>query len=535
MSGNWLAPFVTALHKPQQYIRLEPTDQPRPVLVTFGRKGRHLRRSNNIQFCPLCLQEKRFYSLAWSLNLTPICLQHHCLLLGREHLDRPHLHLTDIFTFTLHELEMATQQLIFIDPSDPGYAAQQLLLSWFDFAPFPVSMQSDLATLPSTVPPHILYGLVYGLYNYLLRQPVPDHDPKLHSASSPPISSRLSSINNPHSYLVVGAAVDILFNWPDNFYAFLDLYQTDAKQPRHRFGTLFNYYLETYWQHPAFQFIFDAFNHYLHQRFNYSHHFSHTKPEVVNDPHTISTQQQYTRAQTCQLLALDRYVIRELVQLELLKSISWESIPKWRFRGEDLLAFLNQLDRHCQPVDPAIQYLRFSEASLRASYVDCSQTQLLVLVIEGKIPAYTNHQPLTSCSQLLFDPQQLQDYVVSTRQQNGWLTRHELAQQLQVSALVVSRWVQMGIIQPIHRSNKILYFNTHTIQTFHETYIIGSALAAAWGISTLHLYNLAASGQVPARSGRRIDGAKIYLFERQKVAPFQHRYGSRPDPTAEDT
>lgn len=70
------------------------------------------------------------------------------------------------------------------------------------------------------------------------------------------------------AYILYATAFKALVNWPQGFHDFLDAYklrdgQVPNGQLRHDLGRIYFPWLQKMWQHPAFSFMLEAFDHYL--------------------------------------------------------------------------------------------------------------------------------------------------------------------------------------------------------------------------------------------------------------------------------
>src|SRR5260370_10585126 len=68
-----------------------------------------------------------------------------------------------------------------------------------------------------------------------------------------------------------------IMNWPEGFYQFLDAYRghmcrekSTGGGPKADLGNLYTQWLQEYWQHPAFEFVHSAFEHYFIRSYSLS-------------------------------------------------------------------------------------------------------------------------------------------------------------------------------------------------------------------------------------------------------------------------
>jgi hypothetical protein len=72
------------------------------------------------------------------------------------------------------------------------------------------------------------------------------------------------------SYRLYTTAFKGISNWPEGFYEFLRAYRLQQQSgkflnggPKADLGNLYTQWLQDYWQHPAFEFVHRAFEHYF--------------------------------------------------------------------------------------------------------------------------------------------------------------------------------------------------------------------------------------------------------------------------------
>jgi hypothetical protein len=237
----------------------------------------HIRPAERASYCPRCLQEGRYHRLTWMLCAANVCLAHRCLLVGACQTCQALLRVVDIVKGRCPQCQFDLTAATAVDVSGDefGLFAQTTLLSWFGLAPERSGTNGSQwsASLPQQTGP-ILYRLVTGIQRSLLG--IDPDWPYLHKATSELSSSsssvsgrsRLQSLTPEIAHLLLATAFKAMVNWPHGFYDFLDAFQgRNGRTVTHAFtrdfGKLYHLCLARRWASPHFQFVQEAFDHYL--------------------------------------------------------------------------------------------------------------------------------------------------------------------------------------------------------------------------------------------------------------------------------
>lgn len=188
---------------------------------------RHLRRGNNAQYCPLCLQENVYQKRAWRMKAIACCDIHQCLLVDRCPQCQEFLADSDIMTAQCGRcggsLLNADAQSVSHDYW--GTKAQGLLYYLANAGPH-VSL-----CLPFELP-NELYSFAYGLMRKIFRintdmqalHPIP--------TLSRPFDWKGNVSLSPAQYYVAWVtAMSALLDWPRGFHDFVDRYSYKDGKP----------------------------------------------------------------------------------------------------------------------------------------------------------------------------------------------------------------------------------------------------------------------------------------------------------------
>jgi predicted DNA-binding transcriptional regulator AlpA len=154
---------------------------------------------------------------------------------------------------------------------------------------------------------------------------------------------------------------------------------------------------------------------------------------------------------------------------------------------------------------------------------------LLSHVAAGDLPAYmweTDAPPdeWLPIPNLQFDLVEVAEFIHSVRTERRWLTRIETAAQLGIKPVVLAKWVEAGVIQPISEiAGGAQYFAREDVSRFRETYIFADAAAQELGIDRLTLYKWVRKGRVAPVLGGAASNSHRYLFRKVDIISLAER------------
>ncbi len=250
-----------------------PSAKTVPLLRSFFLRE-HLWSEADVQFCPLCLQTTPYQRLAWLPVAAAVCLNHQCLLVRGCPACAQDLCLEDLLkTHCPHcQLDLTQSPVTYVSQDELGLTSQAQLQAWLGLAPGS-EFHASLA-LPDA-PPAVLYHLLDGLRWTLMslprawdffHQPSAEWDHPLFPCTCK------RDLTPAKAYRLYATAFKILLNWPHRFSDFLHAYRRREGSSTHpyiqaEFGYLYLACLQKRWQHPAFHFVQEAFEHYLRDNY----------------------------------------------------------------------------------------------------------------------------------------------------------------------------------------------------------------------------------------------------------------------------
>ena len=222
------------------------------------------------QFCPLCLQQAAYHRIDWLPVAIAMCHQHQCFLQRGcpDCAASLPLHALINARCPQCQFDLTRSPLIPVKEDELGLFSQTILHAWLGLGSLPEA--KPLFSLPDHSH-RVLYRLVDTLrwammrldphWNYLHRSQAIVDWPTRPCFAKPELTPTWS-------YLLYASAFKALLNWPHGFFDYLDAYKQQVGKPnsgsvQKDFGYLYSACLQRVWQHPAFDFVQDAFNQYL--------------------------------------------------------------------------------------------------------------------------------------------------------------------------------------------------------------------------------------------------------------------------------
>lgn len=269
-SVHRLASAMTPATYPSQLITL-PSDQTLPVMSN-GLLRKHTWPESDVQFCPLCLRESVHHRLDWMPLAMSVCLTHRCLLIRGCPRCHENLAIADLLRVRCARcgFDLATASTVDVSVDEMGLFGQMTILSWLGLHLPPEHSNS----LPDQ-PPSVLYRFLDGLCRTIMRvrrswpdlhQPPDGMDPRLFPCTSK------RDITPAKAYILYTTAFQGVARWPSGFHDFLDAYRLRDGRSEEGYVYYDLYYiyvhlLERAWRHSDFQFVQEAFDHYLLERY----------------------------------------------------------------------------------------------------------------------------------------------------------------------------------------------------------------------------------------------------------------------------
>lgn len=237
----------------------------------------HIRPAQHASYCPRCLQEGSYHRLAWMLCAANVCLTHRCLLVGACQACQTLLRVVDIVKGQCPhcQFDLTSATAVDVAGDEFGLFAQTTLLDWFGLTP--ERSGTNWSKWSTSLPQQtgaILYRLVIGIQRSLFGI---DRDWPYWRQANRELPSSLSSVHGrcrqqslmpEMAYLLLVTAFKAMVNWPHDFYDFLDAFQGRNGRAvtyafTRDFGALYHLCLAKRWALPHFQFVQEAFDHYL--------------------------------------------------------------------------------------------------------------------------------------------------------------------------------------------------------------------------------------------------------------------------------
>jgi len=276
-------------------------------------------------------------------------------------------------------------------------------------------------------------------------------------------------------------------------------------------GALYSQWLEDRWQHPAFQFVQEAFERYLADRYTGSL-LSIVKSDRYRSNPTMTEKFTYASvAEAAKLLRTTKAMVRRLAQMGRLKlhwskeygpfdqpvfvrraevlelrkrwdeAISLQEAAEWIGVSDSIVLDMTRiglLDAERGPDVDGSAHWMFGKGSIGACLESVAKHVLSVAklplevadlaavarmlacvglnaagvierVADGKLRCYYPKPYSTALSHLLFAKADVQECAAEIKAENGWISREQVAERMGVKHTVVTKWVDAGLLAPV--------------------------------------------------------------------------------------
>ena len=534
--------FATILTPPNISIDLlEISEGISLPLLVWSLAAKQLRPASAGQFCPLCLRNAAYHRLIWLPIAVSACLEHSCLLIDRCQRCEKKMSIREIVEMQCRKCKgiLAESEVLPLG-NDAGLASQCVIQSWFLNNTTP-----DAAPPLPEAQPRVLYRVLDGL-QWATRMLAWTEWSHLHRIDGNPQMAMLqpgegqNKITPCDSYRLYTTAFKGITNWPEGFYEFLRAYRMQQSGkflnggPKADLGNLYTQWLQDYWQHPAFEFVHKAFEHYFVATYSLSSAVARTNlcqentgmteqlsdvsiaeaarllgvtPKMIdillrtgrltlqlsgstgkqthrfmNRTQVLELRSQWNefvnRAEAAEWLGITEHMVIDLVNVGLLvaERTPREGYPHWAFHKSALVDCIEKVLKRvesCVPdkTDEKDSFVDLIGAARMLFVVGLNAASVLSYVAEGKLRAYFSSNRDPKLTSLLFDRSDIQQCIQSVKLENGWVSREDVTKLLKVKDITLARWVKVGLISSPIVCGSAQYFDRETIEEFIADHI----------------------------------------------------------------
>lgn len=540
---------------------------PMPLLA-WSLATKQLRPASAGQFCPLCLRSAAYHRLIWLPVAVSACLEHPCLLIDRCQRCEKKVSIREIVEMQCRKCKgiLAESEALPL-VNDAGLAFQHVIQSWLLNNKTP---NNATLHLPERQP-RVLYRVIDGL-QWATRMLAWAEWTYLHFINSDPHMAILqpgkghSTITPYESYRLYTTAFRGITNWPEGFFEFLRAYRIQQQSgkllnggPKADLGNLYTQWLQDYWQHPAFEFVHKAFEHYFVATYSLSSAVARTNicqgnpgmteqlsgvsiaeaarllevtPKMidillrtgrltlqlsgstgkqthrfVNRAEVLKLQGQWNefvnRTQAAEWLGVTERMVIDLVKVGLLvaERNPGEGYPHWAFCKSALVDCMEKVLKcveSCSPdkIGEKDSIVDLAGAARLLFVLGLNAASILSYVAEGKLHAYFSANRDPQMTSLLFDRSDIQQCIQSMKLENGWVSREEVTKLLKVKDITLARWVKFGLISPAAVCGSTQYFVRETVEEFIADHISTEEAAKILGVGKLTVQKWAHLGRL---------------------------------------
>lgn len=587
--------FANILTPPDISIELlEISEDISSPLLAWSLAAKQLRPASAGQFCPLCLRSAAYHRLIWLPIAVSACLEHSCLLIDRCQLCEKKVSIREIVEMQCRKCKgiLAESEALPLG-NDAGLALQRVFQSWFLNNTTPAA-----AHLFPEAQPRVLYRVIDGL-QWATRMLVWTEWQHLHRIDGNPQMAMIQSgegqnkITPYDSYRLYTTAFKGISNWPEGFYEFLRAYQIQQQSgkllnggPKADLGNLYSQWLQDYWQHPAFEFVHKAFEHYFVATYSLSSAVARSNlcqenngmteqlsgvsiaeaarllgvtPKMidillktgrltlqssgstdkrthrfVNRAQVLELRDRWkdfvNRAEAAEWLGVTQSMVIDLVNVGLLAAEHnpREGYPHWAFHKSALIDCMGKvLQRIESSVPDEIEtFVDLAEAARMLFVVGLNAASVLAYVAESELQAYCSSDEVLKLGLLLFDRTDIQQCIQAIKSENQWMSREQLTKLLKVKDSTLTRWVKARLISPIAIYGNVQYFNQEAVKQFIADHITTEGAVKILGVGKLTIQKWARQGKFSqvCVSGPNIDGHHGYLFNKGKIIEWRNSH-----------
>ncbi len=560
--------FATILTPPDISIEfLEISEGISMRLLTWSLAAKQLRPASAGQFCPLCLRNAAYHRLIWLPIAISACLEHSCLLIDRCQRCEKKVSIREIAEIQCRKCKgiLAESEALPLG-HDAGLALQRLTQSWLLNNTTP-----DAAPLLPGAQPRVLYRVLDGL-QWATRMLAWTEWPHLHRIDGDAHTAILqpdegqNKITPYDSYRLYATAFKGITNWPEGFYEFLRAYRKQQQSgkplnggPKADLGNLYTQWLQDYWQHPAFEFVHKAFEHYFVATYSLSSAVARTNlcqentgmmeqlsgvsiaeaarilgvtPKMidlllrtgrltlessgstgrrthrfVNRLEVLELRGQWNgfvnRAEAAEWLGVTERMVIDLVNANLLvaERNPEDGYPHWAFHKSALADCIEKVLKRVESsvpykIDKKDTFVDLAGAARLLFVLGLNAASILSYVAKGKLRAYFNADCDPKFTSLLFDRSDLQQCIQTMKLENGWVSREDVTKLLKVKDITLARWVRCGLILPAVVCGSAQYFDRKTIEEFIANHITTEEAAKLLGVGKLTVQKWAREGRL---------------------------------------
>ena len=587
--------FAEVLTPPDSAINYLNINEHTFLLLSQAYAAKQLRPLYASQFCPKCLNKSAYHRLIWAPIAVSACLEHNCLLINHCPTCQSNVTIQSIVEAQCSncsaDLSLAESTTLYDD--EWGLFSQHLIQTWLIQEALPISVDTLLPTETS----RILYRVVDGLQwatrmlvgtdwsyqHYVKSNPL---DPKQHQ------KDMMRNITPQESYHLYATACKGIIRWPHGLWDFLRAYRAHMRAirstnggPKADLGNLYTQWIQEYWQHPAFEFVHNAFKDFFIRTYSLSSavirtDFCRKNAEIVEEilyvsvakaarllevtPKTVNlllqkgeltcradqaSKQRYRFlnreevlilrdkwneavgcAEAARYLGITKKMLLDLVEVGLLaaeKSPTEGGYPRWMFSKWSLVNCVQQISRYVEAFPEEgkriVSLVDLIAASQSLSVIGMNAASVLARVAEGMLNAYYSTNRCLELRSLQFDYADIQQCINAIKLENGWMSREEVIQLLRVKDSTLARWVRSGVVPTTAIFGNAQYFNQEIITSFVTDYITTEEAAKILGVGKLAVQKWVRQGRLSqvCISGPYIDGHHAYLFNKDKLIQWR--------------
>jgi hypothetical protein len=346
---------------------------------------------------------------------------------------------------------------------------------------------------------------------------------------------------------VLAAAAQLLQDWPQNWFAFLDnaLSLENGSRGKTPKTQSIAHKLSKKFDKSEFSWLWDAFADYVNSRQHREgiRYWAHsirktTKPDqlqkiflslnFIEGPSIIPKKDKLliNLAKAAEILGITQASVRQLAVSGLIDRIQKSRRDKWMFYEDNIIDFQLGVLSKLHRANSHDEHISLKVAARKLAKLGISIVELLKALLEGELLGYVNLDG-DSLQEIWFSPDDLERFeqrFLAEHSEYTW-SIYKVMAYLGCDQRTLQCWARSGCLMPISDSleDPVKYwdYSLQSVLDFQENMIDSAAAAGIIGCATRTLLAWVNQGVIRPASGRNVDGARTYRFNREGVITWR--------------
>ncbi|MHB8598512.1 MAG: hypothetical protein ACYDER_17065 [Ktedonobacteraceae bacterium] len=233
-----------------------------------------------------------------------------------------------------------------------------------------------------------------------------------------------------------------------------------------------------------------------------------------------------TLKEVMQWLGITRKTVVDMVEMGLLtlggaEGLSCRDESQWMFQRENVSDCLLRIVRYVSVADvPSDTIDLMAVEMLRTDEMNAAR--ILTYLADGRLHGYLPEGIPHTLGSLRFKPADIQVCADEDQAERERVSAEEVAMRMDMRGMkawkvVVSRWVNAGLLTPATDCGVEWYFNRREVDVFVSQHVISKNISRMFLLRPMQITRLVHNGKLVPLSGPEIDRSPVNLFELQDL------------------